>query len=725
MKRMALRLAFFLRIGVILAVFLCRWTESFCHRHHHHLDQPIAAHRRCPSTARDVSITGQDIIQEEYYGDEEGEDSVVDYESLSPKQQEALDRIKMGHNVFLTGVAGTGKSLVLKMALEFLKDTYKPKEYVALGSTGPVAIALEGQTIHSFAGIGVPQVKEDFLRVSRKKKAWKDLKVMVLDEASLVSGEFFDLLSEAVADLRGRPGEPFGGIQLVLCGDFLQLSPILPRRRDIEQMVAALEKKGESREDAQESLFLNRGFCFQAYNWHLAKFDVIQLEEVYRQQNVEFIRVLQSIRNGSVGREEMEFLKQCQRPLPPNEFGIRPTILHSKNLDVTRENLAELRQLPGDTVIYDALDTIDKERGAGKWVENQLWKSQFFKNCIAESELQLKLGAQVMLIKNEMDGRNRIRRANGSRGKVIGFRRAPARTDAPLLPGVAEYPLVQFADGTKKLILPTTFQARMLGMGTCTRVTVPLKLAYAITTHKSQGLTLDYVVADVGSVFAEGQTYVALSRASDINGLELRNFYPNRVRTNRLALAFYKNPGQIGYQYWDGHRPNPYHAVDMRAIREAKENRQSPIEASDVEAVPLRPITSGSRKSGAGKVAPKQSSVTSKFLSSEGIKHDMTSRQDILAGLPASPQVRIAKRSFVFTGILERITRPKAERIVLENGGIVRKAVTSNTDYLVVGSRMKNGKPVTEGSEYKKARSSSRQTVIVTENEFLKMIVPF
>jgi len=767
------------RISIFTGFLLWRWTESFCCRwefKHRHTVGRTYSILLPPLSA---SITGQDIIQEEYYGgDDDEEDIAVPYESLSPKQQEALDLIKEGKNVFLTGVAGTGKSLVLKLALQFLKDTYKPNEYVALGSTGPVAIALEGQTLHSFAGIGVPQVKEDFAKVSRKKKAWKDLKVMVLDEASVISGEFFDLLSDAVADVRERSGETFGGIQLVLCGDFLQLSPIVPKSRDVTQMIAALQAKGESKESAEEILFLNRGFCFQAYNWHLANFAVVQLDQVYRQQNADFVSVLQSIRTGNVGPAEIEFLRQCQRPLPQNQFGIQPTILHSVNLDVTRENLAELRKLPGDTVLYQALDHIERERGAAKWVEEQLQSSAFFKSCIAESELQLKLGAQVMLIKNEMDSRNMLRRANGSRGKVIGFRKAPAKSDAPLLPGVVEYPLIQFADGAKRLILPTTFQARMLGMGTCTRTALPLKLAYALTTHKAQGLTLDYVVADVGSVFAEGQAYVALSRVSDIDGLELRNFSSNRVKSNPLAIEFYENPTRVNYQFWDGHQPNSRRDSSSTAIKEQKVSKRSQGIVEENVVIPPKPrgqsrvkilepkepsiqqqgqdISSKQIQSKAIIVEPKQPSIQQEgqAISSKQNKSRVqivepkqppirqqgpvisSKRIQSEAGMPIgeidtrrptgiSPQSRICDKTFVFSGILSLITRPKAEIIVKENGGLVSKTVTRNTDFLVVGPRLKNGEPSTKGKEYEKAANSNQRTTILTEEEFLKMIVPF
>jgi ATP-dependent DNA helicase PIF1 len=765
------------RISVLISISLWRWVECFCfqhettNRHIRHGIGPLA------------SITGQDIIQEEYYGGDGDEGITVDYDKLSRKQQEALDMIKMGKNVFLTGVAGTGKSLVLKLALEFLRDTYKPNQYVALGSTGPVAIALGGQTIHSFAGIGVPQLKADFAKVKKKKKAWNDLKAIVIDEASMISGEFFDLLSEAVAELRKRPGECFGGIQLVLCGDFLQLSPIAPKRREVEQMIAGLQEQGESTESAQDSLFLNRGFCFQSYNWHLADFTVIQLTDVYRQQNADFIRVLQSIRNGDVGRSEVEFLRQCQRPLPPNEFGIRPTILHSMNIDVTRENLAELSQLPGEALLFEAVDAVEKEKGTGKWVEEQLRNSAFFKNCIAEPELQLKLGAQVMLIKNEMNGKSGIRRANGSRGKVIGFRKAPARTDAPLLPLVTRYPVVQFADGDKKLILPTTFQARMLGMGTCTRVAVPLKLAYAITTHKSQGLTLDYVVADVGSVFAEGQAYVALSRASDINGLELRNFYPNRVRSNPLAIAFYKNPSQISYKFWDGHRPkasDPKQAIVSMTVKEAKAARRSPIVTEQEIVVPLKPrmnspqqtkgqehnpttrqpITSvrqnlpktslaqraevtGRNSMGTEEVvAPLPSLMDSQRptvdkeryprtrQSQMSVKQGqpetrLTQGENVAAGYTMSPQFRFLNQNVAFLGTLQHITRLEAEKLVRDNGGNVLQTVTSSTDFLVLGSVLENGKPNTMENDDQKLVSSGRPTSVLTEEEFLKVIVPF
>jgi hypothetical protein len=314
-------------------------------------------------------------------------------------------------------------------------------------------------------------------------------------------------------------------------------------------MMIALQDKGYTKEEAMDMLFLNRGFCFQSLAWKEAKFKVVELEEVFRQRNRDFVNVLQEIRTGNVTTRSMNFLREkCQRPLPLNEFGIRPTILHSKNVDVTRENHIDLMRLDGEVVVYKAEDEVLVEKGVGDWAKKPLENSAFYSTCIAEKELQLKIGAQVMLVKNV----NRDSRlVNGSRGTVVGFRTVRKSKDPTiqLLPGVAKYPVVQFVNGLQQVILPQKFQSRLVGLGTCTRVAIPLRLAWAITAHKAQGLTLDYVIADVGQVFAEAQLYVALSRASDEKGLELRNFSKSRVKANSLALKFHENP-HFQFPYW-------------------------------------------------------------------------------------------------------------------------------------------------------------------------------
>lgn len=643
---------------------------------------------------------------------------------LSDKQQEALELIQEGSNVFITGVAGTGKSLLLRRALEYLDNEYNKRQYVAVGPTGPAAIALEGQTIHSFAGIGIPRIYTDFMKVKSKRKQWKDLKVMVLDEASMVSGEFFDLLSDAVSEIRKDP-RPFGGIQLVICGDFLQLSPIAPRKPDIEQMVSALQaKEGLDEQDAREMLFLNRGFCFQGYNWQKAKFQVVELDQVFRQQNKQFVDILQDIRKAHIPPSTLEFLRtKCQRPLPPNEFGIRPTILHSRNRDVSRDNLVELQKLGGETVAYQSTDNISRDKGAPKWAENQLWKSQFFMNCIAEQTLQLKVGAQVMLIKNEGAGNNQL--VNGSRGKVVGFRKPPpskVKDEVALLPGVEKYPVVQFVNGVKKIILPTSFESRIVGLGTCTRLAIPLKLAWAITTHKAQGLTLDYVIADLGEVFAEAQAYVALSRASDENGLELRNFSPNRVRANRMALAFYDNPDQE-FPLWNGKERSEPVSVSFSSPRPST----SPTRARQ----PPPPRASQS--------LPEQSMISNvavSFKNDRGRK-TMVINDSTPASTPPPISVHgpspatsrslatsVEGKVFVFSGAFRFLTKEKAQALVQQRGGLVRQSVSRKTNILVLGHKLRNGKSVTEGSDYKKAASLTANTSIrmITEDDFIEMI---
>ena len=257
---------------------------------------------------------------------------------LSPLQQKALDLIKDGKNVFVTGVAGTGKSLVLRKVLEYFQDNcYGQKNtFVAVAPTGPTALALGGQTIHSFAGIGIPKAQDSFSKTRTNKenaKRWKSLKTLILDECSMISGEFLDRLSYEVSLIREDP-RPFGGIQLVLCGDFLQLPPIKPSAQNVQQERTAMEANGKDPND----LFCNEGYCFQSHAWYKADFQVVELDVVFRQKNQDYVKMLQHVRNGQVTKQVQDFLKQCQRPLPPNEYGIRPTMLHSRNRDVSHEN---------------------------------------------------------------------------------------------------------------------------------------------------------------------------------------------------------------------------------------------------------------------------------------------------------------------------------------------------------------------------------------------------
>eukprot|EP00934_Nitzschia_sp_Nitz4_P008073 Nitzschia sp. Nitz4//scaffold75_size92586//44390//46255//NITZ4_004854-RA/size92586-processed-gene-0.8-mRNA-1//1//CDS//3329557702//8063//frame0 len=615
--------------------------------------------------------------------------------NLHPKQQEALDHIRLGHNVFLTGVAGTGKSLVLKRALDFIRDNYNSREYVALGPTGSVAIALEGQTLHSFAGIGVPTVYRDFDKVKQKEFAWRNLKVLILDEASLVSGEMFDLLSLAVSKIRKNP-LPFGGIQLVFCGDFLQLAPISTDESSVSMLSNMTKVKQKDRP------FLNRGFCFQSREWYRANFKVVHLDKVFRQKNAHLVGTLQQIRTGRVGPLVVQALKRYQRPLPPNKYGIRPTLLYCRNVDVTRDNLVELDKLPGNATSYRAVDFVELEEHSPPWAKGILQKNPFFRNCIAEQNLPIKVGSQVMLLKNEFLAGTRL--ANGSRGKVIGFRPAPAKTDSTLLPDTPKYPVVQFTDGTLKTILPVHFRSRIIGLGTCTRLAIPLRLAWAITTHKAQGMTLDYVVADVKDAFADGQVYVALSRASNEDGLELRNFRPHFVRTNSLALAFYENSNRQ-FPFWDGALSQD---IDTTLPKpEGAQRRRRGIHLN-FPCIYYARVNTKKTKTDA---MPQSETSTESETPRTSINH------------PSFP-INIQGSSFAFAGVFKMMKRKNAEKIITDNGGTIHKSLKGATNYLIIGHKLRNGKPATQGAAYKKA-ILSRKVKLLQERDILKLVVPF
>lgn len=249
----------------------------------------------------------------------------------------------------------------------------------------------------------------------------------------------------------------------------------------------------------------------------------------------------------------------CSRPLAANN-GIEPTLLYSRNKEVDKLNAKRLKQLKGEEVVYDGEDDVipQGEDGSAYRLANKkfLWEAPFWRNCQAAKTLKLKVGAQVMLLRNLdlKSGSDRML-VNGSRGVVIGFRimeglEDPSESDDELESFLdsddepeswagEQIPIVRFLNGRETAIFPQEFSCDLSGYGSCVRMQVPLKLAYAITIHKSQGMTLDYLVVDMKGIFATGQAYVALSRASSLMGLEVRNADSSCVKTSSLVKYFH------------------------------------------------------------------------------------------------------------------------------------------------------------------------------------------
>jgi len=339
-------------------------------------------------------------------------------EPLNSKQTDILRSVERGDNVFLTGPAGTGKSVVLRRVVQFLGRRYRPWEWTVVAPTGIAAVHLGGQTIHRFSGVGVPVLEEDFGKAWGKgrggnggsRKRWKNLKVLVVDEVSMISGEFFDRLSTVVGEIRNEPDMPFGGIQLVLSGDFLQLPPIVNKAHELKNLAYSMDNNTNSNntnsntrhKPKRKKLFDNQGFAFQATAWKKAALKTTQLDEVFRQTNTDFIRVLHEIRLGKVSPTSEAFLKSCDRPLSPTDLGIEPTVLYAKNRGVDDLNRDSLHRLPGEEHLFEAVDSVQVEYGedgedrqyrSRHEDEDELRSSDFFEKCIAAQRLCLKEGA--------------------------------------------------------------------------------------------------------------------------------------------------------------------------------------------------------------------------------------------------------------------------------------------------------------------------------------------
>lgn len=397
-------------------------------------------------------------------------------------QAEALAILESGESVLLTGAAGTGKTYLMN---QFIKRAKQRGKHIAVtATTGLAATHLNGATVHSWAGIGVhDELPALFFQKLGKQRQGLIIKadVLIIDEISMLHDFRLDMIEEVVRKVRGID-KPFGGLQVVLVGDFFQLPPV---------------NRNEGRAGS---------FILSSEAWKTGDFTVCYLEQQYRQSDDDvYAQILNGIRVGVLTRNQLTSL-QNRIDITLDPFQPRTRLL-TTNADVDRINDAELDRLDGEVYEYEMETT-----GSKRYVE------QLTRSCLAPGVLLLKKGAHVMCIKNSSDKKY----ANGSLGIVTGF-------------DEDEYPIVKLNNGKTIMIMPDTWELIDGDKRRATLSQLPLRLAWAITVHKSQGMTLDGAHIDLRRAFVEGMGYVALSRVKSMQQLALDGLNGMALKTSPLA----------------------------------------------------------------------------------------------------------------------------------------------------------------------------------------------
>ena len=421
----------------------------------------------------------------------------MDQVRLSLEQQNLFDYIEQSeNNIFVTGRAGTGKSTLLSYLVENTK-----KNVAVCAPTGVAALNVGGVTIHSLFGfpfgiLGEQDIARHLNRRTREVLAALD--VLVIDEVSMVNADLMDAISKSMGIARGRRKIPFGGAQLVMFGDPYQLSPVPGNN----------EERGYMAENYQSAWF------FDAHVWREDSLERFELGEIFRQSDEEFKYILNAIRIGEVDQSMLDRLNQAGNRFPPHDDVIRLATINASVDSTNRERMSRLTTKPKT---FEAVFTASDE-------------SAFGKTLPAEPMLELKVGAQVMFIKNDdgkRTGEGTLKRwVNGTIGHVV---------DMPSSGGV-----VVEVDGERLDVGRSTWEKvryeieeefdEETGKVKEVLVTIPLaeyqqiplRPAWSVTIHKSQGQTYDEVVIDLGrGAFSPGQTYVALSRVRSLEGLYL------------------------------------------------------------------------------------------------------------------------------------------------------------------------------------------------------------
>lgn len=394
-------------------------------------------------------------------------------------------------NFFITGRAGTGKSTLLQL----VRDTSK-KNIVVLAPTGVSALNVKGQTIHSFFGFPPRMLSINEIKKRKARGLYKKMELMIIDEISMVRSDLLDHIDYFLR-LNRENDLPFGGVQVVVFGDLFQLPPVVSTEFEINYF-----KEFYSSSYFFSAKVFERGF----------KLEMFELTKIYRQENKNFIKLLEAIRLNRIEFEDLEILNQrfIEDFIPKDDSYITLT---STNQKADSINQKALEELPGIEKKYFAKST--GEISAGIFP--------------TEESLCLKVGAQVMFLKNDA-GKKYV---NGSIGRITDLEEDKVWVDLDgsiIEVGPAVWEIIRYEEGEK-------IESKVIG----TFKQIPLKLAWAVTIHKAQGKTFDKIVIDLGKgAFENGQTYVALSRCRTLEGIILkRPIHFKDIMTNEKVVDFY------------------------------------------------------------------------------------------------------------------------------------------------------------------------------------------
>lgn len=412
-------------------------------------------------------------------------------------QEIALEILKTGKNVFLTGEPGSGKTFTINKYVKYLQENDVCASVTA--STGIAATHISGRTIHSWSGIGIKEdlTKADISNIRKKDYITariKSSRVLIIDEISMLSARTFSLVDLVCRKVR-KSQEPFGGIQVVLVGDFFQLPPIIKKQNKEE-----VEQKSLLDEDKD-------GFVYNSLLWEELNLTVCYLTEQYRQDDKDFLCALSTIRSGNIDKGVMGLIRsrmveKCNAPNDALRF-------YSHNRDVDSLNSFRLSQISKKPRFFKM-----------KKFGHTGLTSSMAKNCLSPEKLCLKVGAFVMFTKNSLEKDF----VNGTVGVVKKF---CSETGLPI---------VEVERGREILVEPMSWTLEEFGHVVAEIRQVPLRLAWAVTVHKSQGMSLDIAVMDLSKVFEFGQGYVALSRVKRLSGLYLLGLNDTTFEVSKEAL---------------------------------------------------------------------------------------------------------------------------------------------------------------------------------------------